>query len=96
MRALAYSLLRDGKITTTEAKAKAMRPAVERLITVAKKKTPGARRLLLRRLPNEKMVHHLVSRLAPKHAERKGGYVRIIHSGRRRSDGAKMAIIELV
>ncbi|MDO8564738.1 MAG: 50S ribosomal protein L17 [bacterium] len=96
VRGLTYALLRDGKIKTTEAKAKAMRPAVERLITIAKEETLSSRRLLLTRLPNRRVTKSLAAKIAPRYADRKGGYTRIIKVGRRVSDGARMAIIELV
>lgn len=97
LRNLANNLIRVGKIETTEARAKAIRPAVERLVTVAKKGGLPARRLLLSRLQNKKTAERLLIDIAPRYAERKGGYLRITKSGRsRKRDGAPLATIEFV
>lgn len=96
MRGLSRSLLLAGKITTTEAKAKALRPTVERLIGLGKRNTPAAQRLLYARLPDRKVVRLLSEKISPGYRDRRGGYTRISKIGRRRSDGARMAIIELV
>jgi len=96
MRTLAHSLLRDGRIQTTETKAKALRPFVERLITHARTGTPASRRLVTERLGGSSVVASLYKDIAPKYANRAGGYTRVVKAGIRKSDGAPMAIIELV
>ena len=93
---LASSLIRDGKIRTTEARAKAVRPVVERLITKAKKGDVASRRLVLRVVPDRDVVHKLFSEVAPQYAERNGGYTRIVKLGPRKGDAAPMALIELI
>jgi large subunit ribosomal protein L17 len=93
---LASSLIRDGKIRTTEARAKAVRPVVERLITKAKKGDIASRRLVLRVVPDRDVVHKLFSEVAPQYAERNGGYTRIVKLGPRKGDAAPMALIELI
>jgi len=84
-----------GKIKTTQAKAKEIQPMIEKLITRAKKGGITQRRLL-RKIFSLKIVKKIVDEIAPKFKERKGGYTRIIRKGPRKSDGAKIAIIELV
>ena len=96
MRTLAHSLLRDHRIETTEAKAKALRPFVERLITHAKAKTLPSRRLIVSRLGGQSALAKLYKDIAPSYVTRSGGYTRVIKSGIRKSDGARMAVIELV
>ncbi len=96
MRSLASSLIKEGRIRTTEAKAKALRPFVERIITLSRTGTPASRRLVRARLGNDLNLTKLYKEIGPKYASRKGGYMRIVKTGRRLSDGAKMAIIELV
>ncbi len=93
---LASSLIRDGKIKTTEARAKAVRPVVERLITKAKKGDLASRRLVLRTVPDRDIVHKLFSEVAPQYAERNGGYTRIVKLGPRKGDAAPMALVELI
>ena len=93
---LASSLIRDGKIRTTEARAKAVRPVVERLITKAKKGDLASRRLVLRTVPDRDIVHKLFSEVAPQYADRNGGYTRIVKLGPRKGDAAPMALIELI
>jgi large subunit ribosomal protein L17 len=97
IRSLAESLILRGKITTTEAKAKELRPFVERLVTYGKKGTAASSRLIAVRLGGRaKTVKHLVSEVAPKYKERNGGYTRITKLGARKSDSAKRAVIEFV
>lgn len=96
MRSLVSSLLKEGRIRTTEAKAKALRPFVERIITRARLGTPASRRLVRARLGNDLSLNKLYKEIAPKYASRAGGYTRIVKTNVRLSDGAKMAIIELV
>jgi len=84
------------KIKTTEAKAKAIKPMVERVITRGKTDTLANRRILLSRLPIKKAVKKVFEVLGPKYKERAGGYLRLIKIGPRKGDGAKMVQIELV
>ncbi|MBX4215911.1 50S ribosomal protein L17 [Candidatus Parcubacteria bacterium] len=97
MRSLVRSLIIHGKITTTEAKAKALRPFVEGLVTKARRGTPQARRLVTSTLMNEKSTtRRLFTDIAPKYEKRQGGYTRIVKLPRRKSDGSPMALIEFV
>lgn len=97
MRNLANDLIRSGKIETTEVRAKAIRPVVEKLVTTAKRQTLAARRTILSRVNNEKVAVKLYSELGPRYMERKGGYLRITKLGKsRKRDGAAMARIEFV
>ncbi len=89
-------LFRYEKITTTEAKAKALRPQAEKLLTLAKRGDLHARRLVLARVYDPAVVDKLIHVLAPKYAERQGGYTRIIKLPPRLGDGAPMATIQLV
>lgn len=93
---LITDLLHYDKIKTTEAKAKAIQPQVERLITLAKRGDLHARRLALARVADPKVVKKLFDVLAKRYANRPGGYTRIVHLGPRLGDGAPMAIIQLV
>jgi large subunit ribosomal protein L17 len=93
---MAAALFEHERVRTTEAKAKALRPVAERLITFAKRGDVHARRQVLKVVPNRDVVHRLFSEIAPRMAERDGGYTRILKLGPRRGDGAAMALIELV
>ena len=93
---LASSLIRDGKIKTTEARAKAVRPVIEKMITKAKKGDLASRRLVLKQIPNREIVHKLFADVAPQYADRNGGYTRIVKLGPRKGDAAPMAMIELI
>ena len=93
---MAAQLFEHGKIRTTEAKAKALRPVAERLITFAKRGDVAARREVLRSVPDRDVVHKLFSEIGPRYAERNGGYTRILKLGQRQGDGAPMALIELI
>ncbi|MCM2393158.1 50S ribosomal protein L17 [Streptomyces albipurpureus] len=93
---LAKQLFEHGRITTTEAKARRLRPVAERLITKAKKGDIHNRRLVLQTITDKGIVHTLFTEIAPRYAERPGGYTRITKVGNRRGDNAKMAVIELV
>lgn len=95
MRSLAVSLVRDGKIKTTEEKAKALRPLIERLVTNGKKGDLAARRSI-GELIGMDSARKIVVSISPKYSARKGGYTRITKLVRRESDGAKQAIIEFV
>lgn len=96
LRSLARELFLNGRIITTEAKAKEVRPFAEELITIAREKTVAARRTLNSKLGNNPIVPKLVDVVAPKYEGRNGGYTRIIKLDARPSDGSKMAVIELV
>src|SRR2546422_11256374 len=93
---LAAQLFQHGKIRTTEAKAKALRPVAEHLITFAKRGDVHARRQVLKSVPDRDVVHKLFSEIAPRFSERSGGYTRILKLGQRPGDGAPMALIELL
>ena len=94
---LATSLFRHGRITTTEVKAKRLRPLAEQLITKAKRGDLHARRQALSTLAQDKFaVHKLFEELGPRYADRPGGYTRILKLGPRRSDSTEMVFIELV
>ena len=93
---LAGALIEHGRIETTEAKAKAVRPHVEKLITLGKRGDLHARRLALAELRSNDVVHHLFAEVAPRFAERPGGYTRIVKLGPRQGDSAPMAYLELV
>jgi large subunit ribosomal protein L17 len=93
---LATSLFEHGRITTTEAKARRLRPFAERLITKAKRGDLHNRRLVLRTIQDKTVVHELFTEIAPRYASRPGGYLRITKVGPRKGDNAPMAVIELV
>jgi large subunit ribosomal protein L17 len=96
MRNLITDLFRYERIRTTEAKAKAIRPFAEKLITVAKRGDVHARREVLKWVSDKDVVDHLFFAIAPSFRDRPGGYTRIIKLGRRLGDAAPVAIIELV
>lgn len=99
---LATQLFEHGRITTTEAKARVLRPVAEKLITKAKKAELGTveslhqRREVLKTIRDKSVVHALFEEIAPRYAERPGGYTRITKVGPRKGDNAPMAVIELV
>ncbi|MDQ1703775.1 MAG: large subunit ribosomal protein [Frankiaceae bacterium] len=93
---LATALFEHGQITTTEAKAKRLRPLAERLITFAKRGDIHARRRVLTVVRDKTVVHELFAEIGPRYAERAGGYTRITKIGPRKGDNAPMAVIELV
>ncbi len=95
-RSLAGALFMHDRITTTEAKAKAVRAYVEKLITLARQPSVHHRRLALQDLPNKDAVERLFKEIGPRMASRPGGYTRIVKLGPRFGDAAPMAIIELV
>ncbi|MFC6591760.1 50S ribosomal protein L17 [Deinococcus lacus] len=95
-RAQATALLREGRIQTTLTKAKELRPYVEKLITTAKGGDLHARRLVARDIHDNDVVRKVMDEVAPKYADRPGGYTRILKVGTRRGDGVTMALIELV
>jgi large subunit ribosomal protein L17 len=97
MRNLSNDLIRAGKIETTETRAKAIRPVVEKLVTMAKRQTLAGRRVLLSRVQNAAVMKKLYHDLGPRYAERKGGYLRITKlQTTKKRDGSKMARIEFV
>jgi len=94
---LALNLIVREKIKTTEPKAKELKPFIEKLVTRAKKGDLATRRVVISKLSNRsKEVKKLFDVIAPKYADKKGGYTRVLKLGARKSDGAKMAIIEFV
>ena len=93
---LATSLFEHGRITTTEPKARALRPYAEKLITHAKKGALHNRREVMKKIRDKDVVHTLFAEIAPFYADRNGGYTRIIKVENRKGDNAPMAVIELV
>ena len=93
---LATSLFEHGRITTTEAKAKRLRPYAEKLVTFAKRGDLHARRQVMTVIRDKDVVHHLFAEIGPRYENRPGGYTRITKVGPRKGDNAPMAVIELV
>src|SRR5919199_1504317 len=93
---LATSLFEHGRITTTEAKAKRLRPLAEKLVTFAKRGDLHARRQVMTLIRDKDVVHHLFAEIGPRYENRPGGYTRITKVGPRKGDNAPMAVIELV
>ena len=93
---LATALFEHGRIVTTEAKAKRLRPLAERLVTIAKRDDLAARRRVRRVVHEREIFVKLFEEIAPRYADRPGGYTRIVKTGPRKGDAAPMAIIELV
>lgn len=96
LKNLAESVILYEKVKTTEAKAKLVKPLVEKMITRAKKNTLHNRRVLLKRLPTENSVNKLLEVIGPKYKDRNGGYLRIIKLSQRQGDAAAIVQIELV
>ena len=96
LRNMATSLFRHGRIETTTAKAKELRPYAERLITLAKRGDLHARRLAGRKISDRQALGKLFDEIGPRYADRPGGYTRIMKVGLRRGDAAEMSLIELV
>ena len=96
LRNLTTSLLENGRMVTTETRAKEVRCLAEKMITLGKKNTLHTRRQALAFITKEDVVTKLFNEIAPKYAERNGGYTRIIKMAPRRGDGASQAVIELV
>ena len=96
LRNMATSLFKHGKITTTETKAKRLRPLAERLVTFAKRGDLAARRRVIAQLTEKSVVHELFTNIAPQVADREGGYTRITKLGFRKGDNAPMALVELL
>ncbi len=93
---LAISMIEHGKIKTTDAKAKALRSYVEKLITLGKKDSVHARREAYKSLQNRNLVQRLFTHIAPQYIDRPGGYTRIIKLGFRKNDCAPVSLIEFV
>ncbi|MFN8150475.1 MAG: 50S ribosomal protein L17 [Solirubrobacterales bacterium] len=97
LRTMSKQVIEHERIRTSQAKAKAVKPEVEKLITLAKRGDLHARRQLLSKLGQDKfIVHKLVEEIAPRYSERPGGYTRIVKLGPRRSDSTEMVFLELV
>jgi large subunit ribosomal protein L17 len=96
LRNLATSLFRHERIETTTAKAKELRPFAERLITLARRGDVHARRIAGRKIQDRDVLGKLFDDIAPRYAERPGGYTRILKVDRRKGDAAEMSLIELV
>ena len=93
---MATSLFEHGRITTTTAKAKRLRPLAEKLVTFAKRGDLHARRQVMTTIRDKNVVHHLFAEIGPRYENRPGGYTRIVKIGPRKGDNAPMAVIELV
>lgn len=96
IRNLAADVITNGKIKTTEARAKEVKPFVEKMITMAKKGDLAAKRNVMRQLNNETAAHKLFEEIVPKYGERHSGYTRIIKTGYRKGDAALIVQLELV
>ena len=96
LRAMVTFLLENGKIETTNTRAKEVQAMAEKMITTAKTDSLHNKRLVMAFVTKEDVVSKLFSEIAPKYADRKGGYTRVTKIGPRRGDGAEMAVIELV
>jgi large subunit ribosomal protein L17 len=96
LRNIVTSLLKHGKIETTEARAKELNALAEKMITLGKRGDLAARRQAMEFLLDETVVKELFDNIAPKYADRQGGYTRIMKKGFRRGDAAEMVLVELV
>ena len=96
LRSLTTELIRHGRITTTLVKAKAMRPEVERMVTLAKSGTLSDRRIALGYIYDKDLVHSLFEAAPERYGSRQGGYTRVVRTVPRRGDNAEMAIIEMM
>ena len=96
LRNMATSLLRHERIRTTEAKAREVRPLVEKLITLARTDDVHSRRMARRFIADREIVHKLFDQIGPRFQDRNGGYTRILKLGARQGDGAEVAVIELI
>ena len=96
LRNLVTSLLENGRITTTEAKAMEVRSLADKMITLGKANTLHTKRQALAYITKKDVVFKLFDEIAPKYADRNGGYTRVVKMGPRRGDAAPMAILELV
>jgi large subunit ribosomal protein L17 len=93
---LACSVLEHGRIKTTEARAKEVKPVVEKMITMGKAGDLNSRRTAIGQLRNKQISYKLFNEIAPRYADRQGGYTRITHLGPRPGDSAEMVYLELV
>jgi large subunit ribosomal protein L17 len=93
---LACSVLEHGRIQTTEARAKEVKPLVEKMITMGKAGDLGSRRTAISQLRNKQISYKLFNEIAPKYADRQGGYTRITRLGPRQGDAAEMVYLELI
>ena len=96
LRGLTTQLIREGRVTTTKARAKALRNEAERMITLAKDGSLASRRRAIGYIYDKKLVHSLFEKAEERYGDRKGGYTRIVRTVSRKGDNAQMAIIELV
>ena len=96
LRGLTTQLIREGRVTTTKARAKALRNEAERMITLAKDGSLASRRRAIGYIYDKKLVHSLFEKANERYGDRKGGYTRIVRTVPRKGDNAQMAIIELV
>ncbi len=96
LRNIVTSLLKHGRIETTEARAKELNAIAEKMITLGKQGNLAARRQAMSYLLDEDVVKNLFDIIAPKYADRQGGYTRIVKVGYRRGDAAEMVLVELV
>jgi large subunit ribosomal protein L17 len=96
LRQLAISMILHERITTTEAKAKEMRPIVEKLVTIARQDTPAHRKLIMSKIDHDLATAKLFEVIAPRFESTPGGYTRIARLGTRRGDAAPLALIEFV
>jgi len=96
LRNMATSLLKYEQIETTDAKAKAVRPVVERMITLAKRGDLHARRQALSYIQDKAVTHRLFDELKDRYLDRKGGYIRIVKKGIRKGDGAPISVVQLM
>ena len=96
LRGLTTQLIKEGRVTTTRARAKALRNETERMITLAKDGSLASRRRALGYIYDKKLVHSLFEKAQERYGEREGGYTRIVRTVPRKGDNAQMAIIELV
>ena len=96
LRGLTTQLIKEGRVTTTKARAKALRNAAERMISLAKDGSLSARRRAIGYIYDKKLVHSLIEKAKERYGDRKGGYTRIVRTVSRKGDNAQMAIIELV
>tara|TARA_B100000700_G_scaffold329793_1_gene452889 strand:- start:1067 stop:1417 length:351 start_codon:yes stop_codon:yes gene_type:complete len=96
LRGLTTQLIQEGRVTTTKARAKALRDEAEKMITLAKEGSLASRRRALGYIYNKQLVHALFEKAQQRYGDREGGYTRIVRTVPRRGDNASMAIIELV
>ncbi len=96
LRGLTTQLIREGRVTTTKARAKALRDQTERMITLAKEGSLASRRRAIGYIYDKQLVHALFEKAQKRYGDREGGYTRIIRTVARRGDNSEMAIVELV